>query len=368
MSIIFRRIFTILISLVLPIQIYTQDEQTTYTIGYWLKGISDDSLEIAEQFVIELESELAEHGWSVEFFRYLSDEDIRLEDYIAELQFSEVLNDEKIIVDIKLRVFIGTQLLKPISPLLQSNQIVDLINNSPSDISPFTKKMTLAMLLYTLGDNQPAEELLLELHENTQELDSAAIAFYLSNIKIIQEEYQAAINIFEDFIWDDSRQFRGVNIAWAYLQLGQSDTAIELLTEAIESTASSQNELTYLLSVRAQLHALAFDYDSAIADIDEAILLNLDDAQLFNIRGNIITLIYEWDRALSNYDAALDLDPSYADTYFNRGILLYTMTRREDALADFEMYLELAPNGLNAQEAIRYINSITIELDALDNE
>jgi len=158
---------------------------------------------------------------------------------------------------------------------------------------------------------------------------------------------------------------------WVYLQLGRNDDAFDLIAEAIEFSYYEPS-LVYLLSVRAQLYALALDYNSAIADIDEAITLAEENelsnetlAELYTIGGEIIFLIYEWDRVEDNFDTAIELNPEYDRAYFQRGVLFYTMARREDALADFQTYLDIQPNGIYAEEAQSYSESIEIELEAL---
>lgn len=127
-----------------------------------------------------------------------------------------------------------------------------------------------------------------------------------------------------------------------------------------------------LITKRAQLYALSLDYDSAIADIDEAVAIAEENelssetlAELYTIRGEIIFLIYEWDRVEDNFTMAIDLNPDYGRAYFQRGVLFYTMARRDDALVDFQTYLDLEANGIYAEEAQSYIESIEIELDAL---
>lgn len=127
-----------------------------------------------------------------------------------------------------------------------------------------------------------------------------------------------------------------------------------------------------LLADRARLYALAFDYDSAIADVDTAIALAEENAlsnetlaELYTRRGEFILLLYEWDRALADFNHALALAPDYAPAYFQRGVLYYTMAQRERALADFQAYLERQPDGELTAQARQYIESIQIELEAL---
>src|SRR5690606_10952459 len=103
----------------------------------------------------------------------------------------------------------------------------------------------------------------------------------------------------------------------------------------------------------------------AITLAEENELSNETLAELYTIGGEIIFLIYEWDRVEDNFDTAIELNPEYDRAYFQRGVLFYTMARREDALADFQTYLDIQPNGIYAEEAQSYSESIEIELEAL---
>ncbi|MEO0598522.1 MAG: hypothetical protein AAF126_20610, partial [Chloroflexota bacterium] len=109
------------------------------------------------------------------------------------------------------------------------------------------------------------------------------------------------------------------------------------------------------------------DMDVAIELAENSDVTGLLLPELYTTRGEIVFLIYEWDRVEDNFNTAIELAPAYAPAYFQRGILFYTVARREDAQADFETYLELAPDGIYAEQATSYIESIEIELEALGN-
>lgn len=209
------------------------------------------------------------------------------------------------------------------------------------------------------------------------------INFYQANNLIMLGDYEAATHRLENTIFENGINGRMeiINLAWLYITTNHPDDALTLLNdnlditpELVQNSIHTDNWINIyeILPRRAQLYALAFDYDSAIADIDAAIeLAEANDvsnewlAELYTLRGEIIFLIYEWDRVLENFNIALELAPDYAPAYFQRGVLYYTMTERENALADFQHYLEIAPDGEHAAEAQRYIDSIQLELESL---
>jgi tetratricopeptide (TPR) repeat protein len=122
-----------------------------------------------------------------------------------------------------------------------------------------------------------------------------------------------------------------------------------------------------LLTRRAQLFALAFDYNAAFADMTRAIDLDPRNPELYVLRGQIVILLYDWDRVLVDYNTAIELDPEFAKAYFYRGILYYSLLDRENALIDFEQAIELSPESEIAEQAIKYIETIRTELTTLNN-
>lgn len=165
------------------------------------------------------------------------------------------------------------------------------------------------------------------------------------------------------------------NLAWAYLQNKQSPEAIEIVDNWLLDLSSLVNpdprwlleKRLYAITLRSQLHALNFDYDAALADMNAAIELNADNPALYVQRGQVYLLLYEWDRVMEDYSFALELDPEYADAYYYRGLLYYTtLVDRQNALPDFERYLDLAPDGEHAEDAQNYADAIRAELKALE--
>jgi tetratricopeptide (TPR) repeat protein len=156
-----------------------------------------------------------------------------------------------------------------------------------------------------------------------------------------------------------------VNLAWTYLQLGLEESAFD---EELWTQIQCGGRQTKILALtkRAQLYALAFRYDDAIADIDAAIKIDPENPELYLLRGQMILLLYEWDRVLADYNRAIELDPEYADAYYYRGILFYTQGPRENAVTDFRRYLELAPDGEHAADSAQYIEDIQRELEVLN--
>lgn len=238
--------------------------------------------------------------------------------------------------------------------------------------------MTLA-LLYSLGRCDTVSD---QTTNTTFKGDDEQIArFFVGNCALAEGDYEAAAAAFVPILDDASYPVSVVfNLAWTYLQLGREDDAFTITTRAVDAIDTDSQLfipvlLTERLRTRAQIYALAFEFDMAIQDMTRAIaigeqqgLRNDDLARLYKQRGDHIFLIYEWDRVLADYNTAIRLDPTYADAYFARGVLYYTQGPRPAAAANFEQFIALAPQDPRVPEAQAYIESIDAELNALNGD
>ncbi|MEL6404523.1 MAG: hypothetical protein AAFR81_09180 [Chloroflexota bacterium] len=247
------------------------------------------------------------------------------------------------------------------------------------DFDFITQALT-GYFLYVAGEYDAAEIILEPLLERETSYERSVHDVYLilGNINILQNDYQTASDYFRIFTDELDYGYGNINLAWLELQLGNEEEAFARVNRWLEeeeiNLETDAGEYLIALVARARLYALTFDYSNAITDIDTAIeIAEASDsrdttlAELYTTRGEIVFLIYEWDRVEDNFNTAIELAPAYAPAYFQRGILFYTVARREDAQADFETYLELAPDGIYAEQATSYIESIEIELEALGN-
>ncbi|MEL6272296.1 MAG: tetratricopeptide repeat protein [Chloroflexota bacterium] len=248
----------------------------------------------------------------------------------------------------------------PPSPLIQS---------VPDQPIAFESAATVLNLAYYATDN---------CAEAFEEPDNT-LAFFMANCALRTGDYTSAIDLYEGIPGGDLTV--AVNLAWAYLQTGATEQAFAVMDSAVVSASTEvQNAykaaaLAMTLADAGAIHALAFDFDTAINYLTQAIDISETYAlpqpfiaDLYTQRGDHIFLIYEWDRVLADYDRAIELDSTAANAYFARGVLYYTQGPRPLALEDFLRFIELAPDDARHPEAEGYIESIQAELDALGGD
>jgi tetratricopeptide (TPR) repeat protein len=86
------------------------------------------------------------------------------------------------------------------------------------------------------------------------------------------------------------------------------------------------------------------DLDHAIADFDQAILLNLDFAEAYNDRGLCYTTKGNLDRAIMDFDQAIQLRPDFSEAYSNRGTAYKSKYDFEQAINDYDHAIQLKPD------------------------
>jgi tetratricopeptide (TPR) repeat protein len=152
------------------------------------------------------------------------------------------------------------------------------------------------------------------------------------------------------------------------------EESISGCTAAAQSGRWSGQDLAAVLLNRGKAFANKGDLDRAIADFNDAILINPNDATFgatanYN-RGSAYQAKDELDRAIADFNEAIRLDPDFADAYNNRGNA-YRVKRNFDlAIADFDAAIRLsaqpspasaegkegAGNGIGANGAYSYAN------------
>lgn len=146
--------------------------------------------------------------------------------------------------------------------------------------------------------------------------------------------------------------------AHAQRDIGEHERAIE------DFTAALRHETTPLLYVERGLACAAInDFEAAIADFSEAILLDPQHAKAFVFRANALLEQGKGEDALNDYSEAARISPDWDLPYYNRGLAHARLGRLDEAAADFTRAIELQPG-----DAAAYFNrgNIRVDLGELD--
>jgi tetratricopeptide (TPR) repeat protein len=142
---------------------------------------------------------------------------------------------------------------------------------------------------------------------------------------------------------EDSESYNGR--AAAYYDKGDFDHAIADYNQAI--LLNSTNGAAYYN--RGLAYSALKDFEHAIADYGQAIALEPKfAASYYHSRGQAYTAKLEYDRAISDFNQSIELDPSYVDAYIDRGIAYHLTAKFDQAVSEFGQAITLDPKNVIA--------------------
>ncbi len=124
---------------------------------------------------------------------------------------------------------------------------------------------------------------------------------------------------------------------------------IELTIEREMIHVQSNDGYASDLEERGEIYLAKHDYESAIADYNEAIRLDPKSAKAYNNRGNAYAAKGNNDRAIADYTEAIRLDPNKGGSavigggFNNRGFAYYAKGDYDRAIADYDEAIRLDP-------------------------
>jgi tetratricopeptide (TPR) repeat protein len=108
-------------------------------------------------------------------------------------------------------------------------------------------------------------------------------------------------------------------------------------------TASDQRKADRLFSKTLIQHEVDKDYEGAITNYDQVIVLNPSHVLAYYYRGEAKGALGRYADAIADYDQAIANDTHFCQAYMNRGITKALLGRFTDAIADFDHVIYLAP-------------------------
>ncbi len=114
------------------------------------------------------------------------------------------------------------------------------------------------------------------------------------------------------------------------------DNVIQICTRVLEKGGLDGRILSTTLSNRGLGYLRSKQYDKAIIDFSEAILVNPKNPFAFDNRGDAWREKGNYDRALADYSEALAIEPTFTSSILNRGITYELMGDKVKARADYE--------------------------------
>ena len=89
------------------------------------------------------------------------------------------------------------------------------------------------------------------------------------------------------------------------------------------------------------------DYDRAIQDTDQAIVLNPNESSFYYTRGLAYKKKGDFDHAIQDFNEAIQLNPNFERAYYDRGNAYIDEEQYDRAIQDFNEAIRLNPNNAN---------------------
>ncbi|WP_181161230.1 caspase family protein [Labrys okinawensis] len=136
------------------------------------------------------------------------------------------------------------------------------------------------------------------------------------------------------------------NRSVGYNRQNKADLALADIDQAI---ALDPDQASYYTQ-RGHIRYGQAKYDAAVADYSQALAKKTPTAADYTYRGNSYYGLEDYQKAVADYDASLRLDPNDVDTHAFRGSALLRLSRPAEAMADLNFTIERGGDKVGAGE------------------
>ena len=213
-------------------------------------------------------------------------------------------------------------------------------------LSGFIVSSTVAAIVFVvwtfgkINERTSTKELLDKINSSSEKTNtSTALNTTDNNSELIK----AAITIVESYGLSVSgpQNSRNINISSLEDNLDRT-REINNPKQVLPIPENSQEKM---LLETGHVHMKHGDFQSAIKDYTNAIIINPTFAGAYNARGMANRKMKDFHSALQDYNTALSLHNNFAATYNNRGVIYMEIRQIEAALTDFDKALTIEPNS-----------------------
>ncbi len=176
----------------------------------------------------------------------------------------------------------------------------------------------------------------------TESLQAGLQHHQSGRLREAEAAYQAVLN--EDPGHPDALHLLGV----LALQVGKSDTAVELIEKAIEARPDEAE----FYNMCGEAHRARGDFDTAISRFERALALKPDFAGAQNNLGNTYLEHGRLEDAARCYRKAIETDAGFPMAHNNLGLALKGLGQPEKAIGHHERALAIMPNYAEAHTSL----------------
>jgi tetratricopeptide (TPR) repeat protein len=131
--------------------------------------------------------------------------------------------------------------------------------------------------------------------------------------------------------------------ALTYVGMGDYDTALEDVSEALALEPASPDYVAELYLLRAQLHLQKEDTTSALTDLDASIEASPELVDNLVTRARVYAFQERYADAIADFDRVLEISPENTDVLIDRAFAHYELSNFDSALSDMTTAINLNP-------------------------
>lgn len=159
----------------------------------------------------------------------------------------------------------------------------------------------------------------------------------------LEDEYPKRIELFSKFIQLNPKiglDKAYMNLGIAFYMTGKLDTAIVILSKAVELNEKE----VFSFYFRGTAYIDLEKYDLAIADLNRTITLDPKFYLAYHMRGIVFYRKELFHSAINDYNMSLILNPKYDQSYYMRGFAYFQTGGYMMSIKDWEKAKSLNPN------------------------
>lgn len=135
---------------------------------------------------------------------------------------------------------------------------------------------------------------------------------------------------------------------------------LKVAEDALAKIISSETAIHIFTSFES---SNAYDYETTINELNEAIRLDPDYAFTYNERGIAFFEVGNYQASINDRLKAISLDPGYFEAYFNIGLACEKIKKYAEAIEAYRQFIEAAPKGYED-----YVHYAEVQIERLEKQ
>ena len=268
----------------------------------------------------------------------------------------DVLNDQRRSINFWMTVFVVTfsTVFSAVSTLVyfETKELQQKAEISLGNIKKYEKDAEDIIQGLEGLVNNPEQKLTKETKQKVKELGTKSQKLIL---KIRQENYKTAIDLWKYFIGHAYYENDKKNILTGYSYLGYSYDKLEKYQKAIDAYKKA-------IEIKPDLHYAYFNmgpayfklekYQKAIDTFKKVIEIKPDFHKAYSGMGMTYRKLKKYQKAIDAYKKAIEIKPDYHEAYYSMGVTYGILKEYQKAIDAFKKAIEIKPDYHKAKRSL----------------